>query len=232
MQMQIIDVLTPELIEFTLSLKELTILDTVSSHISSSELGSCEVPHGLPSYILAPSIMPLIYKSRSLGIESPLIKTLCLAINASTNIGIQMLEQAMELDSDKFLIQMVKLQSFVEEINDALPRQTQEFMHGSAAPIQMCIRTLQSKLESFRRKLPLNLQQNRKLFLSSSVELNDVLTTNSSIPTHALPLRPRVSDRNCSHLSPINPTSHSPRMSRLNPRFFLLHVLHTSSRLA
>lgn len=75
---------------------------------------------------------------------------------------IYVLEKSSECPSDEHLIQLVRLQKIAQEINEALPRYSDEFTSGSSAPISMCMRTLQSKLESFRAKLPLHLQQNRK----------------------------------------------------------------------
>jgi hypothetical protein len=74
----------------------------------------------------------------------------------------QFLEESAEYPSDAHLIQLVRLQNIAQEINEALPRYEDDFSSGPSAPILMCIRTLQSKLESFRTKLPLHLQQNRK----------------------------------------------------------------------
>lgn len=79
---------------------------------------------------------------------------------------IYVLEQSAECPSDEHLIQLVRLQKMGQEINETLPRYSDEFTSGSSAPISMCMKTLQSKLESFRIKLPLHLQQNRKLLFS------------------------------------------------------------------
>jgi hypothetical protein len=96
-----------------------------------------------------------------------------IALSDSSEKCLRSLEQNPEYLSDEYLIQLVKLQTFTEEINQALPRHKQDFSISSAAPVQMCIRTLQSKLDSFRMKLPLNLQQNRKmpLFLSAGTKI-------------------------------------------------------------
>jgi len=76
------------------------------------------------------------------------------------------LEQSAEYPSDEHLIQLMRLQNITQEINEALPRYSDDFTSGSSGPISMCMRTLQSKLESFRIKLPLHLQQNRKFSFS------------------------------------------------------------------
>lgn len=94
--------------------------------------------------------------------------------NEFTESCLQVLEEAAEYQSDQYLIQLVKMQSIAEEINQALPRHNKDFSSGSSAPIALCMRTLQAKLDSFRMKLPIHLQQNRKLA---------TLIPSSSIPT-------------------------------------------------
>lgn len=99
-------------------------------------------------------------------------------ITDSTESCLRSLEQNPEYLSDEHLIQLVKLQFVAEEINQALPRHRQDFSSGSAAPIQLCIKTLQSKLDSFRMKLPLHLQQNRKISWLPSAKPDNLLTWN------------------------------------------------------
>ena len=82
---------------------------------------------------------------------------------------LHVLEECAEYASDEYLIQLVKLQHIAEEINQALPRSDLESPHRSAAQIALCIRNLQSKLESFRSRLPNHLQQNRKCHLELQI---------------------------------------------------------------
>jgi hypothetical protein len=86
--------------------------------------------------------------------------------NDFTEACLQVLEKTAEYNSDQYVIQLVKMQSIAEEINQALPRHSQDFSSGSSAPVALCLRTLQEKLDSFRMKLPIHLQQNRKLLSS------------------------------------------------------------------
>jgi hypothetical protein len=82
--------------------------------------------------------------------------------NEYTEQYLQVIEKNPEYRTDDFLIQLVKMQLIMEEINDALPHHHTNFTSGSAAPVASCMRTLQAKLDSFRMRLPLHLQQNRR----------------------------------------------------------------------
>ena len=105
--------------------------------------------------------------------------------NDFTESCLRAIEESAEYQSDSYLVQLVKIQSIAEEINEALPRYSQDFSSASSAPVALCMRTLHSKLDSFRMKLPLHLQQNRKHL--SSAGFSATLLTQFSIPSHALP---------------------------------------------
>lgn len=81
--------------------------------------------------------------------------------NEFTEECLRVFELRSEHTSDQYLIQLVRLQKLAEEINQALPRYRQDVNWGPAAPIASWMKTLQAKLEHFRMKLPLDLQQNR-----------------------------------------------------------------------
>ena len=138
---------------------------------------------------------------------------------------LQFLQDNDEYPSDALLTQLVRLQNIAQEINEALPRYEDDFSSGPTAPISMCIRTLQSKLESFRTKLPLHLQQNRKY---SSLRLEILHLIGSSFPSNALPQHASLPYRNCAghstFLTTCNPTS----LSNFHTSIPLIYVLCTT----
>ncbi|MCJ1389948.1 hypothetical protein MMC18_002806 [Xylographa bjoerkii] len=92
------------------------------------------------------------------------------------------LEESAQYPSDEYLIQLVRLQHIAEEINQALPRSDLESPHSPTAPIALYIRTLQTKLEMFRSRLPIHLQQNPFLLMHYHSVLIFLTETALSIP--------------------------------------------------
>lgn len=87
----------------------------------------------------------------------------------------EVIEQNAEYPSDQMLIQLVRLQNITEEISQALPHDNFESPHWtqmSSAPIALCIKTLEKKLNMFRARIPAHLQQNRKPMLTLALSFH------------------------------------------------------------
>lgn len=102
-------------------------------------------------------------------------------------------EASAQFPSDQYLIHLVRLQHIAEEFNQALPHDSLDSPLMSSAPISLCIRSLQEKLNMFRSSLPTRLQQNREC-LFPEPDPKPVPSTNSfSLLAHALPQYPYLS---------------------------------------
>ena len=139
-----------------------------------------------------------------------------------TDDCIQIIAEAPEVSSDQNLIQLVRLFRISEEIRQALPRASTEVQPTLCPPIELCVKTLHTKLNTFRENIPLNLQDNRKLAFSI---FNTRDLTNPSLSQHALPRRPNIPYPNSSHSStPLSP-GNSPHLPRIRPNVLLKFFL-------
>ncbi|TAQ89435.1 hypothetical protein B7494_g2208 [Chlorociboria aeruginascens] len=95
---------------------------------------------------------------------------------------IQIIEESGEYPTDQMLVQLMKAQHIAEDISEALPRDNLDFSPASFGPISLCIKTLQKKLNTFKRNIPPLLQQNPFLLIQYHSVLTFLTETALFIP--------------------------------------------------
>ena len=75
---------------------------------------------------------------------------------------VNVLEEQAQYPSDQHLVQLMQLQLIADEISQTLPHDQMDGAMASPTPMSFVIKTLQTKLNIFRNKLPSYLQNNRK----------------------------------------------------------------------